>query len=128
MKYKVREIFEERKLSASELAMSLGIARVTASNYINENRKMSKATLAKIAEFLKLEVEDLIAPPDYDYVKPEKGSSRSLSKKREGVFLDALERATVLFRGHEGHMIERVRPPRGMDHHYDHKGNYIGCY
>lgn len=128
MKYKIREIFEKRKIRISHVAEILGITRVTLSNYVNENKKMPKDTFLKIAEFLGMEPTELLAPKGYKYEKPKKGTRRCMTNPSEGVFLDALDRATALFKGHEGELIERIRPPKGMDHHYGLKGEYLGCY
>ena len=68
---RIGEVLREKKAGNKDLVTFLGVKKETVSRWVNNKQQPSLTTLNEIAEFLRVDIRDLLNPSDWSNSKVE---------------------------------------------------------
>lgn len=68
---RIREVLKEKKAGNNDLVKFLEVKKSTVSRWVNNKQQPTLGTLNKIAEFLRVDIRELLSPSDWSNSKVE---------------------------------------------------------
>lgn len=62
---RIGEVLKEKKAKSKDLAEFLGVKKFAVSRWVNNKQQPTVSTLNKIAEFLRVDIRELLHPSDW---------------------------------------------------------------